>query len=478
MADDPSLVGRVLAGRYRLEHQLGGGGMGSIWRAEHLVLCAPVAVKLLDPEIANDDDAIARFNREAQAAAALRSPHVVQILDYGVDEGAPFMVMELLEGESLATRLKRVGRLSPAETSRIITHVARAVGRAHDAGVVHRDLKPENVFLVRNEDAEIAKVLDFGVAKIDAGKMDGSNMTRTGSLLGTPFYMSPEQAQGNKEVDHRSDLWALGVIAYECLTGARPFDSTALGDLVLAICIRDIPVPSEVAVVPPGFDAWWRRAVARDPALRFQSARELSDALRDALGGDARDAIDTLSEVAPSLVAPAEDARPAKPDAPTVVAETLERATAAPARSRPPTSRGKVWLVAAGALVVGLAGGLLVLTELEPQEQRAGLPSTDAGVEASRHAGSGRSAPDPTPGRRATPSAAGAASAGAPPRDAGARDAELRDAASSDAARSDAAAGAARVDASAASGPADAAPEPASLPPPLPIPMGEPSASP
>ncbi|HEY3499793.1 MAG TPA: serine/threonine-protein kinase, partial [Polyangiaceae bacterium] len=245
---------RVLAGRYKLVARMGAGGMGTIWRAEHLALQAPVAVKLIDRDAVPDEDTLSRFLREAKAAAALRSPHVVQIIDYGLDGKIPFMVMELLEGENLAQRLKRARRLSRQETARILTHVARAMQRAHDAGIVHRDLKPDNVFLVKNEDEEHAKVLDFGVAKVDQAALGPeATRTRTGSILGTPYYMSPEQAQGNKAVDHRSDLWSLGVIAFECLTGKRPFYSDGLGDLVLTICVRDLPVPSDVAPVPLGF---------------------------------------------------------------------------------------------------------------------------------------------------------------------------------------------------------------------------------
>src|SRR5690606_18346549 len=164
--------------------------------------------------------------------------------------------------EKLAQRLRREKRLSAAETARVITHIARAVGRAHEEGIVHRDLKPENVFLVENDDEEVAKVLDFGVAKVESGKLgesEDNNRTRTGSILGTPYYMSPEQAQGNKTVDFRSDLWSIAVIAFECLTDKRPFYSDGLGDLVLAICIREIPVPSQVAPVPLGFDAWFKK---------------------------------------------------------------------------------------------------------------------------------------------------------------------------------------------------------------------------
>jgi serine/threonine-protein kinase len=277
--------GTIIAGRYRLMDQLGQGGMGSVWKAEHMTLRSEIAVKLIDPEISGKAEMLERFQREAQAAAALRSPHVVQILDYGVDAGVPYIAMELLDGETLADRLRSVGRLSPLETVRVVTHVARALSKAHEAGIVHRDLKPENVFLVPNDDHEVAKVLDFGVAK-HSKLGSGKGPTRTGLILGTPGYMSPEQAQGTKTVDFRSDLWALGVIAYECVVGQVPFESEALGDLLIKICVHPIPVPSEHGQVPLGFDAWFARACSRDTEQRFQSAKELADALRSVLTPD------------------------------------------------------------------------------------------------------------------------------------------------------------------------------------------------
>ena len=216
-------AGTVLAAKYRLDEVLGRGGMGSVWRALHLGLNAPVAVKLMDPAIMKTAGMLARFHREAQAAAQLRSPHVVQIIDHGVDAetGTPFIAMELLEGESLADRLTRVGVLSPRETSRLVTEVCRALARAHEAGIVHRDLKPANLFLVANDDQEVTKVLDFGIAKSQPTQgLD--TMTNSGSILGTPLYMSPEQISGGKSVDGRSDLWSLAVVACECLTGKRP----------------------------------------------------------------------------------------------------------------------------------------------------------------------------------------------------------------------------------------------------------------
>jgi len=266
--------------------------MGSVWLAEHLTLCSQVAIKLIHVDIASSAEVLGRFLREAQAAASLRSPHVVQILDHGVDDGTPYIAMELLDGESLADRLARVGRLEPAVLSRIMTQIGRAIGRAHEAGIVHRDLKPDNVFLVRNDDDEITKVLDFGIAKSTlpgAGSLGAapSSGTRTGAVLGTPYYMSPEQAEGARSLDHRSDIWAMGVIAFECLLGRRPFDAETLGGLLLAICTRPIPIPSQLASVPAGFDAWFARACNRDLAQRFGSARDAALEFKRICEGDA-----------------------------------------------------------------------------------------------------------------------------------------------------------------------------------------------
>jgi serine/threonine-protein kinase len=280
--------GVVVAERFRLMRPLGQGGMGAVWLATHTGLDVLCALKFIHEESAKSAQVRARFEREAKAAAQLRSPHVVQILDHGVWEGAPYIAMEFLAGEDLAQRLHRLGILSGRETLTIALQVGRALTKAHAAGLIHRDLKPGNIFLARDDEGEIAKVLDFGVAKVKESGLDDAN-TKTGAVLGTPFYMSPEQARGIKEIDHRSDLWALAVVIYQCLLGSLPFRGQTLADLFMKIIVEPLPLPSHQAealgvALPPSFDAWWLRAVARDPGERFPSAKELTDALGVALG--------------------------------------------------------------------------------------------------------------------------------------------------------------------------------------------------
>jgi hypothetical protein len=297
----------IVAGRFRLNRMIGRGGMGSVWQATHLGLDIPCAVKFMEGEFSKSAEAQARFEREAKAAAQLRSPHVVQVLDHGVCEGTPYIAMELLDGEDLGKRLQRLGRIHPRDLNVIITQVCRALTKAHAVQIVHRDLKPDNIFLVHDDDREIAKVLDFGIAKSAASALDGSN-TKTGAMLGTPYYMSPEQAQGIKSVDYRSDLWSLAVIVYQCVTGLLPFESEALGDLLMKIIVQPLPTPSQVAEVPAGFDRWWVRASSRDPAGRFQSAKEFAESLQIVFG--ASQATDVMDRAALNAVLGARASNP------------------------------------------------------------------------------------------------------------------------------------------------------------------------
>jgi serine/threonine-protein kinase len=272
----------LVAERFRLVRELGRGGMGAVWMAHHEGLDIECALKFIVGE-GDSAELRSRFRQEARAAAKLKSRHVVQMLDHGVWKDTPYIAMELLRGESLACLLERRGKLDADETLAIARDVGKALTAAAELGIVHRDLKPENVFLVGDGAEECAKVLDFGIAKTTHfDKTD--HRTQTGALLGTPYYMSPEQLDGTMLVDHRSDLWSLGVMVYECLVGALPFQEETLSRLTLAIMQKPVPIPSETAPwLGQSFDRWWLRAASRDTAKRFQSAGELTSALARAL---------------------------------------------------------------------------------------------------------------------------------------------------------------------------------------------------
>ncbi|MEY4545968.1 MAG: hypothetical protein RL685_2163 [Pseudomonadota bacterium] len=271
----------VLADKYRLESEIGRGGMGSVWRAKRLDLDADVAVKVLHVEASQRADLVSRFSREAKATASLSSPHVIRIIDFGVDSASEhaFLVMELLLGLSLRERLNGSRPLQAQLVVRVLTQVGRALEQAHSLGIVHRDLKPGNIFLVQNGDEELVKLLDFGIAKTEEAP-DEVLLTQTGNVLGTPQYMSPEQLNSSRTVDHRSDLWSLAVIAYECLVGRRPFRGASVAELAMKVSLGRCEPASSLGPVPPGFDAWFARATEVNPERRFQSASELTQSLQ------------------------------------------------------------------------------------------------------------------------------------------------------------------------------------------------------
>ena len=275
---------RVIAGKYRLISKLSEGGMGAVWRAEHLELNCAAAVKLLDSAFTESPEALARFKREAQSAASLRSTNIVQIFDFGIENGVPYIAMELLRGQSLAERIAKKCPLSPKETALILTQVAKAVTWAHGMGIIHRDLKPGNIFLSEDAGELVVKLVDFGIAKPLTLDLGEAPVTITGSIMGTPQYMSPEQASGRRTVDHRTDIWSFGIVAFECITGYHAFSAETLGGLLLSICTDPMPVPSHFAAVPTGFDEWFSRCTHRDPNLRFLSIAESADVLRFVCG--------------------------------------------------------------------------------------------------------------------------------------------------------------------------------------------------
>jgi eukaryotic-like serine/threonine-protein kinase len=268
--------GQRVAPHLELVRLLDEGSMGSVWVADHLTLRTQVAVKFMSPAIAKDPSFIARFTREAQAAAQIKSMHVVQTIDHGITaEGVPYIAMELLEGEPLLKRLRQKGSLSTADTAAIVTQVGKALGKAHQLGIVHRDIKPGNIFLLDADGDLFVKLLDFGVAKQE---QDGLSMTQTNDKVGTPFYMSPEQLISAKHVDFQTDLWSVAVVAYHAVVGQVPFNAKTFVNLCLAITKGVFAPPSSVRPdLPRGLDAFFLRALAHQRSARFESAKHLAE---------------------------------------------------------------------------------------------------------------------------------------------------------------------------------------------------------
>ena len=258
-------------GQYRIVRKLGAGGMGTVYLAEHLLLKRHAAIKTLLPALSVQREIVDRFFNEARATSAISDQGVVQIFDFGYHvDGTAYIVMELLEGEALADRIDRLDRLPVAEALRIARQVAGSLGAAHACDIVHRDLKPENIFLIRDAEAqggERSKILDFGICKLG-----GDNATQTGTMLGTPVYMSPEQCQGAGRVDHRSDIYALGCVLFQMLTGRPPFEGEGAGEFIVAHMREEAPPPSKfVPELPTAVDGLLARCLAKSPDERFQS---------------------------------------------------------------------------------------------------------------------------------------------------------------------------------------------------------------
>jgi serine/threonine protein kinase len=276
-------AGDLISGKYRLLRLLGAGGMGSVWAARNELTDRDFAIKFLHPKLADNKEALHRFFLEARACGQVKHPAVVDVYDMGqAEDGSPYLVMELLEGEGFDQRLSRAGCFRPAEAATWIAFVARGLEEAHVRGLVHRDLKPANVFFALDDRGDvIPKILDFGVSKATGEGTDpGLVLTSTGAVLGSPAYMSPEQARGDTDVDSRSDVWSLGVILYESLTGKIPFDAANYNALMVEIITRPHRSVAEVAPgVPADLAQIIDEALAKDRARRISTARELADRL-------------------------------------------------------------------------------------------------------------------------------------------------------------------------------------------------------
>lgn len=282
---DPSLpqIGDLIAGKYRIEHVLGQGGMGIVYAANHELLSIRVAIKLLLGDVATSHEAVTRFMNEARSAMKIQSENVARVMDVGyLENGKPYMVVEFLDGDDLAKLLEQRGVLSTQEAIDYTLQALEALAQAHSIGIVHRDLKPANLFLLKRQDKTMqVKVLDFGISKATNPLAAGSGgMTSTKALLGSPYYMSPEQLRSSKSVDARADIWSIGIILFELMTGQPPFLGDNFGELFAAILETDAPsLRAKRPDVPPQLEHVVMRCLQRKPDNRYSNVGELAQAL-------------------------------------------------------------------------------------------------------------------------------------------------------------------------------------------------------
>jgi serine/threonine-protein kinase len=389
-------VGQVIAGRYQIVKRLGAGGMGAVFQARQLSMERMVALKLIHPHVVSDE-VKKRFHREMQAGSRIEHPNVIQIFDYGEEQGQLFLAMEFLDGKSLAKVLDE-GVIAPPRILHIATQIVRGLGAAHQHGIAHRDLKPDNVMLLqRYGESDFVKVLDFGIARF-VDDPEVSKMTVEGALIGTPMYMSPEQARG-EAIDHRTDFYSLGAMLYQMVTGRPPFNGPTLASLLVAHMTETPQAPSELAVnVPASLEKLILRLLAKDPAARPQSADELIKLLWTCREAAAPTEIGFAQTIAPTEnaaktepVAKTETPRVAKTENPEVAKTETPRV----AKTETPKieivetpAPKKRWplVVAAVAVAVSIGGGVVLWpktpqanrTQLEALQSAEGEPPTPA----------------------------------------------------------------------------------------------------
>ncbi len=391
----------TLAGRYRVIRLLGEGGMGAVYEAEHMMIGRRVALKMLHPKYCVQHEAVVRFTREARAAAAIGHENIVDVTDFGTHEGQPFLVMELLRGTTLDELMVNHDVFELPRAANIVGHVLSALAAAHAVGIVHRDLKPENLYLVEQNGRSVVKVLDFGISKFQA-QSDNLHTTEEGAMLGTPSYMSPEQWLSVRDIDHRADLFAVGVLLYEMLTGCLPYEGVSRGELMLQVVTGTEPPEPASSIndaLPTELDAVLAKAVARAREDRYQTAQEFLDALRpfgahDISVTDAAPsslAAANTSESLPDAVRLLTEAEGARPDARNVPTLTDERdVTPPPTLIPPPIWKSPTALLAAAGLIAAVTGMILLLrgpsrpTELVPPPRPVVRPAAlvDAAVAA------------------------------------------------------------------------------------------------
>ena len=351
-----------IVGAYRLIEQVGAGGMGTVWLAEHSMLGRRAAIKLLHPEYSTRPEIVMRFFNEAKAAAAINDPGIVQIFDFGKHtDGRVYIAMELLEGEGLDRRLDRLGALSVDEALRIARQIANSLGAAHARGIIHRDLKPENIFIALDPEVpggERAKILDFGIAKL--AKDPSTVKTSMSTLLGTPTYMSPEQCRGAGQIDQRSDVYSLGCVLFALVTGRPPFEGEGAGDIIVQQLTVPAPLASSrSALVPRAVDELIARCLAKPPAERYGSGAELAAAISAVLGFSTGPALPAANMARTQLRRPALSA-----------ATTLSESSGSLVTAQP--RRGRAVLVGAiGATVtIAIVIGVVVARTSSPGPDR------------------------------------------------------------------------------------------------------------
>lgn len=360
--------GDLIAGKYRLERELGRGGMGVVYLAIDLELERHVAIKILLEEHAQDQGSVLRFLREAKASVKIKSEHVAHVYETGkLPSGVPYIVMEHLQGRDLAERLDSVGPLSVGEIAGFILETCEALAEAHAAGIVHRDLKPANLFLARRPDGtDVLKILDFGISKITTSSV----LTRSQTLVGSPYYMSPEQLESAQDVDVRADIWALGVIMYELCCGKRPFEGTSLAALCVTVLnAKPQPLSELLPGVAPEFEAVVSKCLQKDRDRRFQNVGELARALASLRPDSSASSADRVAKVL-------ENARTV-PDTPRRESDPLHERSASWAQTNRETTgqqrKGRRFVIATVVLLAagGLGVGLGQLAKEQPPDGTA-----------------------------------------------------------------------------------------------------------
>jgi serine/threonine-protein kinase len=394
-------------GPYRVVRKIGEGGMGTVYLGEHTLIGRRAAIKVLLPELSSRRDSVDRFFNEARATTAISDPGIVQVFDFGfTPDKVAYIVMELLEGEQLNARLRRLRALTPADALRITRQAAGSLGAAHAAGIVHRDLKPENLFMIRDPEAlggERPKILDFGIAKL-GDEVPDRVKTQTGAVLGTPVYMSPEQCHGAGRVDHRADIYALGCVLCQLVTGRPPFDLSGVGAIISAHLREPPPRPSSrVPQLPPAIDELVLRCLAKTPDERFATMLELQQACDAILVRIARGSAQTFAMPSGSTPMPMVIPTPVlTPSTPPDASRTTLSTSSGQSLGGIPRRRLGLW-IAAAALAGGAGATVAVLISRpaarggpEPAAQAAKVPS-GAGSQGIDAAAPGVAAPAPPP---------------------------------------------------------------------------------